>query len=352
MSEQSLQPIDAIDKAKDQFMSINEVSAESMLIWNSEANFAMQAVYKNDYNLKAAKNDPKSLRDAIINVASIGLSLNPATKYAYLVPRGGSICLDIGYQGLIKMATDTGSIMWCRADVVYEKDSFEYKGPAAAPIHTANPFASDRGDVVGVYCIAKTCDGDYLVEVMTEEEIQKIKSKSPSASSAQSPWNQFENQMRKKAVIKRSSNTWPKTDRHERLAKVIEYVNQEEGIDFDQTSEEDVKLVDDLLHQKNGAAIDNLLDGDPDVTMRWAKIIKSFAGKGQIGKHQDMVSSWRQEAIDYVSGIAVTIQEGTDESAIMEAYEEMNEEELKLFWRVISPEAKINIENILHGITA
>ena len=88
------------------------------------------------------------------------------------------------------------------------------------------------------------------------------------------------------------------------------------------------------------------------MTMRWAKIIKSFAGKGQIGKHQDMVSGWRQEAIDYVSKAAVTIQEETDESAIMEAYSEMNEHELKLFWRVISPESKINIENILHGITA
>ncbi len=350
------QAIDVIDKAKEQFISINEVSPESTLVWKSEANFAMQAIHKNDYTLKAFQANPASLRDAIINVASIGLSLNPATAYAYLVPRDGAICLDISYKGLIKMATDTGSIMWCRADVVFEKDSFDYKGPAAAPIHTAQPFAKDRGEIVGVYCIAKTCDSDYLVEVMTEEEIQDIRSKSKSITgngAKYSPWNTFPNEMRKKAVIKRASKTWPRSDRHEKLANVIEYVNREEGIEFENAPKpEDVKLVDDLLHQKNGAAIDNLLYGDPAVTLKWSDIIGSFAAKGQKGKHKEMVEGWRKSAIEYVLQVAASILETEDDSAIMEAYEEMNEHELILFWRTISPETKINIENKLHDITA
>ncbi len=346
------QAIQVIDKAKSQFQAINQVSPENALVWNSEANFAMQAVHKNDFSMKAFQNNPNSLRDAIINVASIGLSLNPATSYAYLVPRDGAICLDIGYQGLIKIATDTGSIMWAKADVVYDSDKFEYNGPAKIPTHSANPFSKERGDVIGVYCIAKTCEGDYLIETMTEEEIQDIKGKSPSAKSSYSPWNTFPNEMRKKAVIKRASKTWPKTEKHDRLQKVIEHVNQEEGIDFNEPSQDDYNLVDDYLHQKNGAAIANLLDGDAVETSKWAKIIKSFARKGQIGKHQEMVQEWREEAIDYVHTVAVKIQESQSETGALEAFEEMNNHEVALFWKVISPEAQINVENILETARA
>lgn len=345
------QAIQIIDKAKDQFLKI-QTSQDNMLVWNSEANFAMQAIHKNDFSMKAFKNNPDSLRDAIINVASIGLSLNPATSYAYLVPRDGAICLDIGYQGLIKIATDTGSIMWAKADVVYSSDKFEYNGPAKIPTHTANPFAKDRGEVIGVYCIAKTCEGDYLIETMTEDEIQDIKEKSPSAKSGYSPWNTFPNEMRKKAVIKRASKTWPKTEKHERLAKVIEHVNQEEGIDFNEPSQDDINLIDDYLHQKNGAAIDNLLSGDPAITTKWASIISTFAGKGQKGKHKEMVQEWRNEATNYVHSLAVNIQESQDPTEIAEMYKEMNEHEVILFWRILSPETRINIENLLnqHGI--
>src|SRR3546814_4153463 len=91
----------------------------------------------------------------MINVASTGLTLNPAHGHAYLVPRDGAIVLDISYKGLIKIATDTGSVLWARAECVYGKDTFRYHGPAAMPEHEADPF-SERGEIVGAYCIAKT----------------------------------------------------------------------------------------------------------------------------------------------------------------------------------------------------
>ena len=347
------QAMETIAKAEKHFVEINEATPETVLTWKSEAHFALQAIVKNDYLTKAAHNAPDSLKSAVVNVASIGLSLNPATAYAYLVPRDDRICLDVSYKGLIKMATDTGSIMWCRADVVYQEDKFEYAGPAAAPTHTADPFSKERGEVVGVYCIAKTCDGDILTEAMTEQEVQDIKSKSPSAKSAYSPWNTFPNEMRKKAVIKRASKTWPRTDRHERLARVIEHVNQEEGIELNEPTEEDINLMDDYLHQKNGAAIENLMSGDVEKSLYWAKIQKTFAPKGMIGKHGEMVKQWRDEAIGYVQSVANSmLAEDATESSIMESYDEMNEHEKTLFWNVMEPEMKINIENILHEITS
>ncbi len=99
----------AIASSKLKFNDINKVS--NFVNYDTEAMFAMQIINKNSYLMGIANSNPASLRDAVINIASIGLSLNPATKYAYLVPREKAACLDISYIGLIKLATDTGSIL-------------------------------------------------------------------------------------------------------------------------------------------------------------------------------------------------------------------------------------------------
>src|SRR5690606_10980432 len=44
-----------------------------------------------------------------------------------------------------------------------------------------------------------------------------------------SVWDAWPDEMTKKAMIKRASKQWPSTDRENRLAKVIDFVNEEEG---------------------------------------------------------------------------------------------------------------------------
>lgn len=221
----------AIQKAKDRFAKV----AASTVNYDRESVFAMQAIMKTDFAMQTANKNPQSVHMAMINVASTGLTLNPANGYAYLVPRDRAIHLDISYKGLIKIATDTGSIEWARADVVYEKDSFAYHGPAALPEHTANPFNTDRGEIIGVYCIAKTHAGDILTEVMDRAEIDKIRSKSMAKSG---PWVDWFVQMCKKAVIKRASKTWPYTEQSGRIDQAIEIANTSEG-GYDLESEEE-----------------------------------------------------------------------------------------------------------------
>ncbi len=342
--------IAVISEAKTKFQAIVAESPEINVKWQTESMFAMQSITKNDFNMRAATSNPASLRNAVINVASIGLSLNPATAYAYLVPRDNAICLDISYKGLIKIATDTGSIMWAKADVVYSSDTFEYNGPATVPTHKADVFSKNRGEVIGVYCIAKTCDGEYLIETMSEDEINDIKSKSKSATGKRpefSPWNTFPNEMRKKAVIKRASKTWPKTEKHERLDNVIEYVNKEEGIDFAEPSEEDIKLFDDYVHQGNGAAISNLFSDDQDY---WFKVQSTFHEKGKTVKYKQMIKELMYAALDYVKSVAAVMCEHIAHEAheaALEAFEEMNKHEIKMFWLQVDPEQKVIIDNFL-----
>lgn len=209
--------------------SFNQVNAYK-LNFKKEATFALQLLKANDFLRSTAQNNPDSLQNAITNIAAIGISLNPAVKEAYLVPRGKAVCLDISYIGLIKLATDTGAIQWVQAEIVKEKDQFEYQGVGKAPIHKMNPF-SERGAVVGVYCVAKLASGENLCTIMSRGECDQIRDRSSQAAKS-GPWVAFYEEMLKKTVIKRASKLWPKS---ERLDTAVHVINEHEGIEFDNT---------------------------------------------------------------------------------------------------------------------
>lgn len=209
-----------------------EALAGGHLNYGDEEIFAMQMLMKNDYVFGIANKHPRSVQLAMVNVASTGLTLNPAMGYAYLVPRDSQIVLDISYKGLIKIATDAGSVVWARAECVYENDKFLYRGPAQMPEIHADPFR-ERGEIIGAYCIAKTDGGDILTEVMDRAAIEVIRSKSTAwtkgSAGRKGPWEDFFSEMCRKAVIKRARKTWPYTDKDERMAKAVEIANHAEG---------------------------------------------------------------------------------------------------------------------------
>lgn len=205
-----------------------------------EAGFAVQQLEANDYLLKVALNNRQSVINAVTNVAAIGISLNPARKQAYLVPRDQKVFLDISYIGLTDLATQSGSIVWAKAELVCEGDSFTMGEPGSMPKHAFNPFSKDRGDVVGAYVVAKTPGGEYLCEAMSIGDIHAIRDRSSAWRAYKSkgvscPWVTDPGEMCKKTVIKRASKLWPK---NERLNMAIQHLNVEldEGIEFQSQS--------------------------------------------------------------------------------------------------------------------
>jgi recombination protein RecT len=207
-----------------------------------ESGFALQLLENNSYLMGIAQKNLDSLKYAVLNVAAIGLSLSPVHKLAYLVPRSGRVCLDISYLGLIQLATESGSIKYCVADVVYEKDTFKFNGMGKEITHAFSPFATDRGRIVGAYCSVKTPDGEWITITMTIDEIEKIRSRSEAGKKNEGPWKTDFNEMAKKTVIKRASKSWPKvtTQASERLAKAIEIDDQ----DYVETTATQVESVD------------------------------------------------------------------------------------------------------------
>lgn len=206
------------------------------LKFESECLFAKQQLMKNNFSLNTAANNQASLRGAILNVAAIGITLNPALAHAYLVPRDGAICLDVSYRGLVKLATDSGAIEWAKAVLVYEGDEFKWRGPAEAPLHEADVFDEKRinaksplDNLKGGYCIAKLSTGEVMVEVMTAGEITAVRD---SSKAKKGPWaGKWAGEMAKKTLVKRASKSWPQSNGRQRLDDAIQILNEHEGLE-------------------------------------------------------------------------------------------------------------------------
>ncbi|MGP2520496.1 recombinase RecT [Pantoea ananatis] len=215
-----------VEFVKSQESLFSGAVTDQSVTWSKESQFAIQLFQKNDFLAKTAIANPTSAQNAIINVAAIGISLNPASKLAYLVPRDGMVCLDISYMGLLHIAQSAGLIRWGQCKLVHANDSYESNGLDKAPTHKYNAFASpeQRGEVVGGYCTVKTCDGDYLTEEMSLAEIKQTETTSKAKNG---PWKNFWSEMARKTIVKRASKYWP---RAERLDNATNMLNEDEGV--------------------------------------------------------------------------------------------------------------------------
>lgn len=214
-------------KAQKQFEAVNKD-----MNFNKEASFAIQILSESDYLQKL---DPVSIVSSVANVATIGLTLNPALKYAYLVPRGGKCVLDISYIGMIKLLTDAGAVKNIDAGVIYEHDSYDFR-KGSEPYFKHKPTLSNKGAKVAAYAIAFFRDGGFQYEILGREEIEKIRNTSESwkneKSKGFSPWEKWEDEMWKKTALKRLFKLLPKTHFSDNLIASIANEHENEITDI------------------------------------------------------------------------------------------------------------------------
>lgn len=243
-----------INDQKTQFCA---VVSDKSIEFDREAQFALQIIDQNAFLQGICRQNPQSLKNAIVNVAAIGISLNPASKLAYLVPRDGKVCLDISYMGMMHLAQQCGAIQWGQAVLVREGDRFELQGIAKEPIHKFQPFDKERNmrPVIGVYSVVKTDTGDFLTECMHIDEVRAIRDRSAAwkawlSKKAKCPWVTDEGEMTKKTVIKRAAKMWPRRDR---LDQAIHHLNTDggEGMaqekDITPITEDQITAINDML---------------------------------------------------------------------------------------------------------
>lgn len=309
MNEKQLTPWQsAISKAKPRFVEISSAERTGVS-YQVESVFALQAVANNEL---LAECSPQSLMHAVINVASVGLTLNPAYQYAYIVPRKGKACLDISYKGLIKLAADSKNIKWAKAVLVHESDKFEMQGIEHPPIHSYNPFDKDRGEVVGGYCVAKLADDGYMIDVMSRDELDKVRATSKASNG---PWKTWEHEMMKKTLIKRASKTWPNTTL---LDTAISIINEHEGLDdgyvVGRISGERIKMsdvedsIEEIKEIIDRDTIEDTHDAVKDIWNGLSNDMRMLVTDGLSDKAKDSKRMYKTILKDYLGYVGTTIE--------------------------------------------
>lgn len=225
-----------------------------------EVSFAIQHLHKSPYLQKA---EPTSVLKAVMNLAQVGLTLNPISKFAALVPRYNNqtkqveCVLEPMYQGLAKLLTDSGTVTNIQCHVVYEGDDFvfDYSSPDQVVKH--KPYftiGKEKGKLICVYSKAFLSDSSIHSEIMSYQDVCDIRDRSESYKAYKDGktksciWVSDEPEMCRKTVIKRHYKYLPKSGGLDKLEKAIELDNQvngfEEEVDFGM-----VTWIENMIHQ-------------------------------------------------------------------------------------------------------
>lgn len=173
---------------------------------------AMTAIQQNPDLVGA---DRRSLFGAVVRLAQDGLL--PDGREAALVifntkNRSGGWDKKVQAMpmiaGVLKKIRQSGDVSKVSAQVVCENDHFVWKlGFDEDVEHSPPPLDKPRGKVIGAYATAVLKDGSRLLEVMSLEEIEKVRA--VSRSKDKGPWVQWFEEMARKTVMRRLSKRLP-----------------------------------------------------------------------------------------------------------------------------------------------
>jgi recombination protein RecT len=151
--------------------------------------------------------DRGSLFLAIQRCAGDGLM--PDGREAALAVYGGKVNYMPMVLGIIKRLAVADITI--EAHVVRENDVFEQEfGDNASIVHKAPKLGTPRGDLIGVYAIAKLPNGMIMREVMDKDQIDQVRRASRSGGSG--PWKDWYDEMARKTVIRRLAKRLPILD--------------------------------------------------------------------------------------------------------------------------------------------
>lgn len=217
-----------------------------------EVSFAIQSINKSAQLQKCSK---ESLLQAVLNVSNVGLTLNPAAKEAFLIPRWSSLTksmeasLEPSYIGLVKLLTDTGSVKSMVCQLVYAGDVFEIDlANNVSPVIHKPQLTKTSKQIVGVYALATLSDNTRQVEWMELSEVEDIRERSETYKAFKSgqikscTWASDFGEMMRKTVIKRIYKYLPRSEKAAFLDKAIDLDNEDYKI-----SDGQIQYIENLL---------------------------------------------------------------------------------------------------------
>jgi recombination protein RecT len=147
---------------------------------------------------KLASCTPESVVKCMMTCSELGLE--PDGRRAHLIPFGTECTLIVDYKGLVELAMRSGTVSSIFANIVCDTDEFRY---LTGEITHEIDFRKPRGPMYAVYCIVAFKDGGKHTEVMTREDVDRIRARSKAGRSG--PWVTDYDEMAKKTVFRRAS---------------------------------------------------------------------------------------------------------------------------------------------------
>jgi recombination protein RecT len=154
---------------------------------------------------------PESFFGALLTAAQLGLEPNTPLGQAYLIGRNNrrlgvvEAQFQLGYKGLIALAYRSGQVSSIQAEVVCERDEFDYAF-GLEPKLSHRPATGNRGAPTHYYAVWKTKDGASGFAVMGIEDVKAHAKKFSDAvkGGKMSPWDSNFDEMAKKTVLKKA----------------------------------------------------------------------------------------------------------------------------------------------------
>ena len=175
---------------------------------------------------------PESFLGAVMTAAQLGLEPDGITGMAYLIPYGGKVNFQPGFQGLMDLARRSGEISQIIPRSVREGDDFRYNyGVDKDELHHVTSQAELPGDITHVYCIVRMKDGTSSFEVwpIARVEAHRKRYSEASKSKKESPWETHFEAMAMKTLIVRALKYAPKSVELKKAIAMSEMA--ESGID-------------------------------------------------------------------------------------------------------------------------
>lgn len=153
--------------------------------------------------------DRRSLFATAMKAAQDGLLLDgrEAAPVVFRTKNGPMVQYMPMIGGLLKKLRNSGELLSIAAYTVHENDSFEYElGDEERIVH--KPLLNgNRGGVIAAYAVARTKDGGIYREVMSLDEIEKVRNVSRAKDAG--PWSSWYEEMARKTVLRRLMKRLP-----------------------------------------------------------------------------------------------------------------------------------------------
>lgn len=194
---------------------------------------ALTAMNKNPKLLECTQT---SLIGSILTSAQLGLLPDEVLGEAYLIPFKNNRAnrmecqFMIGYKGLCTLAYRSGVVQSVQARAVFKGDEFEFEMGLNERLVHRPKGNKNPAEITHFYSIVRMKEGGYVMNVMTREEVEKIRNESANYKFAykkeETVWGKYFEEMGCKTVLRRIMKYVPMS------SEVMRAIGQDELADI------------------------------------------------------------------------------------------------------------------------